>query len=99
MNRRAVGWLLAVVSPGFEFTTLVLLAVAVEAALGRTPLAAAGPIAFGTWAVATFGAAAGAYLLIRRPDDRPLPIIAAGAGGMAVFIGCVFVAEKLTPWL
>ena len=99
MNRRGAGWLLLCASPGCGATTLILLAAAAESVFGRTPVWAAGLIVAVNFGVAAFGTAAGGYLLARRPDRNPLPVAAAGVAGAAVFMACVFVAEKILKWL
>lgn len=99
MDRRFFGWLLATCSPGIAASTLVLLAMAAKTFFGRLTLEAVGLIVFDTWALATFGTAAGACFLVRRPNDHPFVVIGVGAAGMAVYGACVYAAEHVTPWL
>jgi hypothetical protein len=80
-------------------TTLVLLVIATNTFFGRPTVGVAGLLLFGTWAVATFGTAAGAHLLTRSPRHQWLDVIGAGAGGTMIYMACIYVTEHFTPWL
>ena len=98
MNRRSVGWLLLLASPGFAVGVTLTAFGAVRLFAGNAFYPVADVLAFVDWALAGIGSAAGGILLGRRAVTKALLAMIGGAFGVALYAASMMIADLVTTW-
>ncbi len=94
-----MGWLLLLGSTGVAISTLLVSSLIARHYGYRIGVNIAVLLVSITATAAVAGSSAGAQLLSRTVERRRVLVPLAAFGGLAVYIGCVFVAEKLAGLL